>query len=338
MVQSAENGASVSIRMLWPFARLFGQDERGIELLAEHGIALADFGNPDLRLPHATTMSLLERAAKRFDMPTVGLDAATHSEQADFDVLEYAARSMKNFGEAMHVMARYQRLMDSALETSVSTEGDRAFWRTRSREKPMPAAGNDYLIALAIAFSKRNTAIYVPPVEVHLMHPRPSYADVYEKHFETRVLFDAPANTIVMHKSRLACPMLQANPIVAGLFELQVRRIEDRLKEGEGISGRVRDGLAEDLRAGTASMETTARRLGMGVATLRRRLEEEGTTFSDIVDDLRKQLAERHLAVPSATVSEVAFLLGFSDVRAFGRAFRRWTGQSPSEYRAGRLT
>ncbi|HVU04003.1 MAG TPA: AraC family transcriptional regulator ligand-binding domain-containing protein [Polyangiaceae bacterium] len=336
MVQSAENGATVSIRMLWPFARLFGQDERGIELLAEHGVALADFGNPDLRLPHDSTMSLLERAAKRFDMPTIGLDAAKHSEQGDFDVLEYAARSMKNFGEAMHVMARYQRIMDSALDSTLTTNGEHAYWQTRVRGRPMPAAGNDYVVAMAIAFSKRNTAIYVPPVEVQLMHPRPAYASAYEQHLETRVTFDAPENVIVMHKSRLQCPMLQANPIVAGLFELQVRRLDDRLKDSEGIAGRVRDGLAGDLRAGTASMRTSARRLGMGVATLRRRLEDEGTTFSAIVDDLRKQLAERHLTSAGATVSEVAFLLGFSDVRAFGRAFRRWTGQSPSEFRAAR--
>ncbi len=73
----------------------------------------------------------------------------------------------------------------------------------------------------------------------------------------------------------------------------------------------------------------------MGTATLRRRLDED-STFTEIVDDLRREMAVRHLAGAEPTVSEIAFLLGFSDVRAFGRAFRRWTGQSPTEYRSSR--
>jgi AraC-like DNA-binding protein len=82
-------------------------------------------------------------------------------------------------------------------------------------------------------------------------------------------------------------------------------------------------------------MEVTAQRLAMSVATLRRRLEEEHATFSGIVDELRRQLAEGYLRDDQPTVSEVAFLLGFSDVAAFGRAFKRWHGISPTEFRAG---
>ena len=81
-------------------------------------------------------------------------------------------------------------------------------------------------------------------------------------------------------------------------------------------------------------MELMAGRMAMSVPTLRRRLDQEGTTFSDIVDEIRKELAERYLREPSMAVSEVAFLLGFSSESAFHRAFRRWTGIAPSEYRA----
>jgi AraC-like DNA-binding protein len=273
------------------------------------------------------------------DNPLLGLEAADHAEHGDFDVLEYAARSMPSFGEALHVMARYQRLMDEALEVAFTTEGDYASWSQRPGDgSRMPPAGNDYAIGSAIAFSQRNTSVYVPPVELRFMHARPAYAEVYERKFQTRVSFDAPFNTIVMHRSRLDVPMLRTSPAMATAFEAQARRIFDKLRDREGVAGRVREGLVDDLRSGPANMRATARRLGMGVATLRRRLEEEGTTFSDIVDDVRRKLAERHLSVSSPTVSEVAFLLGFSDVRAFGRAFRRWTGQSPTEYRAERLT
>jgi AraC-like DNA-binding protein len=72
----------------------------------------------------------------------------------------------------------------------------------------------------------------------------------------------------------------------------------------------------------------------VSVATLRRRLEEEGTTFTGLVDEVRRDLAERHLSDPHRTISEVAFMLGFAHAPAFHKAFRRWTGATPSERRA----
>jgi AraC-like DNA-binding protein len=249
-------------------------------------------------------------------------------------VLEFAARSAPNFGEAMQIMARYLRIMIESVEYLVTVEGEYATWKMRPLPPVVfPPAANDYAIASSLAFSRRNSTGYKPPIEVRLMHERPEYADEYEKLLETKASFGAPYNMIVIHKSRLDAPMLGANPNTAEAFQLQAQRVLAKLRDREGFSGRVREGLAQELRAGSASMQKTARRLGMGVATLRRRLEQESTTFSEIVDELRKQLAERHLAEVEPTISEVAFLLGFSDVRAFGRAFRRWTGKSPSEYR-----
>jgi AraC-like DNA-binding protein len=190
------------------------------------------------------------------------------------------------------------------------------------------------MISAGIAFSRRNVSVYVPPVEVHLEHPEPSYAAEYERILETKARFNMPSNAIVMRKERLEVPMLRANSDLSAAFEAQARRVLESLKQKEDIVARVREEAAMELRTGPASMKKAARRLGLGIATLRRKLEGEGTTFSEIVDDLRRELAEQHLTHGDLTISEVAFLLGFSDVRAFGRAFRRWTGASPSEYRA----
>jgi AraC-like DNA-binding protein len=96
----------------------------------------------------------------------------------------------------------------------------------------------------------------------------------------------------------------------------------------------VREEVTGLLGMGEVTMRKTARRLGMSVATLRRRLESEGTTFRDIVEDMRKRLAERYLASREPAVSEIAFLLGFADVASFDRAFKRWMGVSPTKYRA----
>jgi len=327
--------ATLSVRLVWPFARLINKDPRGLPILEHAGIELADLGNPETRLPHTTVVSLLEEAVAVFDDPTMGLRAGQLADHGDYDVLEYAARSAPSFGEAMTVMARYMRIMHEAIEVNLAVEGEYAIWRSRVTDGVrQPPAINDHIVSADIAFSRRNVSVYVPPVEVHLMHPEPSYAAEYERILETKARFNMPYNAVVMRKTRLEVPMLRANSDLSAAFEAQARRILESMKQKEDVVARVREEAAVELRTGPVSMKKTARRLGLGVATLRRKLESEDTTFSEIVDHLRRELAEQHLANANLTISEIAFLLGFSDVRAFGRAFRRWTGVSPSEYRA----
>ena len=154
------------------------------------------------------------------------------------------------------------------------------------------------------------------------MHERPSYANEYSR-FEVPVKFGAPYNAIVMRKARLRAPMLRANPDMLFAFEQHAKQLIDRLEARDGIVGRVRESITSQLGMGEVTMRGTARRLAMSVATLRRRLEGEGTTFSHIVEEMRKRLAEQYLTTPQPAVSEIAFLLGFSDVASFDRAFKR---------------
>lgn len=326
--------ATLSVRLVWPFARLINKDPRGLEALTRAGIELSDLGNPDARVPHTAVVRALEEAVALFDDPTMGLRAGQLADYGDYDVLEYAARSAANFGDAMAVMARYMRIMHEAIDVSLAVEGDFAIWRTRVTDGVrQPPAINDNIVSAGCAFSHRNVSVYVPPVEVHLMHPEPAYAAEYERILETKARFNMPYNAVVMRKARLEVAMIRANSDLSAVFEAQARRVLENLKRKEDVAARVREEAAVELRTGPASMKKTAKRLGLGVATLRRKLETEGTTYSEIVDDLRRELAEQHLAHGELTISEVAFLLGFSDVRAFGRAFRRWTSESPSEYR-----
>ena len=330
----SRSAKTLSIRLLWPFVRVWTAE--GNAILVPRGVSVADFGNPETRIAHRVVMETLKLAVERDGDRTLGLRAGEQVEHGDFDVLEYAARSASNFGEALQVMARYMRIMHEAAELTVAIEGDLAVCRHRMTDGvPQPPAANDFVIASSLAFSRRNVSVYERPTEVWLAHDEPSYAAEYDRYFETKVRFGAPCNAILIHKSRLDVPMLRASPEMSGAFEQQARRILEKLQDQDSLAGRVRAEIVAQFQTGSASMQKTARRLGMGVATLRRRLEGEGTTFSSIVDDLRKELAERHLGGPGPTVSEVAFLLGFSDVRAFGRAFRRWTGRSPTEYRSG---
>lgn len=326
---------TLSIRVIWPFARLMGMEPRFNDLRETLGITLEQLANRDTRVSARATMRALAQLVGVLGDPTIGLKAGIQVDQGDFDVLEYAARSTANFGDAMRLMMRYLRVMNDAAEPDLQVHGELAHWTYRPGFNMVyPPATNDFIVASALSFSRRNCVQYVPPIEVHVMHPHTSYAEQYVKYLECPVVFDAPANAVVIHKSRLDQPMQRANPAFAAVFEAEAKRALERLREQDGVTARVREHVASRLGSGDFSMEAIARVMAMGVATLRRRLEEEGTSYSDIVDNLRKELAQRYLQNHETSISEVAFLLGFSDVRAFARAFKRWFGSSPTEYRS----
>jgi AraC-like DNA-binding protein len=283
-------------------------------------------------------MELLEAITAVKGNTTVGLRAGAQTDAGDLNVLEYVARSVPTIGEAMMRLAKYMPIMNEALDVRVEMQGAHALLKIGVVDgSKMPAAANDFIVAASAAFARRNSSVFVPAVEIWLAHEEPPYADEYLRYLGAPVKFGAPENVLVMQASRIDVPMLRPNPALARAFEREADRILQQLAERDRWAARVRERLAEELRLGPPSMRRIAQRLGMASATLRRRLEDEGVTFSQIVGDTRRQIAEQHLAIPGASVTEVAFALGYADVRTFARAFRRWTGQAPSDYRATRV-
>lgn len=303
--------------------------------LARFGVHAAEFANPDTRIPYRVAIELLTETILASNDPAIGLKAGLQIEAGDFDVVESAARSAPRLREAILCIARYFRLMNEAGELTLEESGEYASWcyRTTGEAQQHPAL-NDFVIAAALTFARRTVSMWEPPLEVCVPHARPSYGDEYEKIFSAPIRFGAGYSGFTIRRDRLEVPMLGANPRVAAAFELHARQLLEKLRSTEGIAGRVRESVATQLGTGEVSMQATARRLAMSVATLRRRLEEEGTTYSDILDELRKKLAERYVRDQGSAIGEVAFLLGFSNVTAFHRAFKRWTGVAPTEYRA----
>jgi AraC-like DNA-binding protein len=328
-----ERDTTLSIRLLWPFTRVLGSDPRGRELLARTGLP-SMFSDPDARVSHFAAMQMLETLAEEVAEPGFGLRAGAQMDPADFDVVEHVARAMSTLGEAMNAMARYIRILHDAAEITITpVSGDLVEWRYRVTDGVrQPAAASEFCVAAALGFSYRNTATYEAPVEVRFIHDPPSHAADYAR-LCNKVTFNARETAIVIRRERLEVPLLRASRPLSSVFAGHAQRLLDELRHRESVSGRVRAEVASQLRKGAVSMQAVARRLAMSAATLRRRLEAEGSTFSDIVDQLRRDLAVQYLCEPGTGISEAAFLLGFSSVTAFTRAFRRWKGVSPTEYR-----
>jgi AraC-like DNA-binding protein len=333
--------ALLSIRLLWPFVRVVSGDPELAETLALLELGAGEFVNAETRIPHRVVMALLTALVHRTGDRSIGLRAGASVERGDFAALEYAASSCANLREAILCVSRYMCLLNEAAEIGMTERGDRAIWRYRTTDGiPQPPEANDFVIASAITFARMYadvpdaSDVPGPLIEVHLTHAEATDPAGYARIFATEVKLGMPENACVFDRSSLEAPMRSANAKFHVAFEAHARELAERLRGRQGVASRVREVVLAQLRSGNFSMASVARSLGLSVATLRRRLEAEGTSHSEILDRVRYDLAKAYLSDPSLSIREIAFLLGYSHAKGFYNAFKRWTdGASPAEYR-----
>ncbi|HHC29457.1 MAG TPA: helix-turn-helix domain-containing protein, partial [Rhodobacterales bacterium] len=170
-------------------------------------------------------------------------------------------------------------------------------------------------------------------LEVEVTYPRPAHAAAYTEIWRAPVRFDAPRNAIHIAPHWLRADTEPEHDYVFGIFTDHADALLARLETDETIRAKVEARILPELHTGTMSMDKVARDLGMSRQTLYRRLQEEGLTFAEVHDDLRARMARDYLSARKVSVNETAYLLGFSEASSFVRAFKRWTGQSPTAFR-----
>jgi AraC-like DNA-binding protein len=167
------------------------------------------------------------------------------------------------------------------------------------------------------------------PQRVVFGHPRPRDTAEHARIFDCPVSFGGDEHLrLEFDAGDLERPVPGADRSLLPIVEQHLDKLLERLS-GASLVQDVRTALAEMLCDGSPNLRAVAKRLGMSVRTLQRRLEEHDVVFRDLVQEVRRELAERYLAERDANLTEVAFLLGYSELSSFDRAFRRWTGSTP---------
>jgi AraC-like DNA-binding protein len=172
-------------------------------------------------------------------------------------------------------------------------------------------------------------------VEVQLAHPAPPHVSEHARVFRAPVSFGCATNAVVIEREFVERQVPAADE---RLYPVLRRYLDGVLKEmppEEGLLAAVRRIVGELMRDGDPTLVQVARKLDMGPRTLQRRLKEDRVDFRALVDDTRRRFALNYLRDRKHTLTEIAYLLGYSEVSAFNRAFRRWTGATPSDYRRG---
>jgi AraC-like DNA-binding protein len=268
--------------------------------------------------------------------PAIGLYLGTRQLPELFGVVGVTVMTSPTFGVAIRRMGRYNQLV-WANRYEVETVGALARVRVVSlgADRPYSRAKIDLELASILTIGRQLTRVRIEAQELGLRGPPPSYRARYQEVFGCPVLFDQPDDVLTFRASDLALPLVSANDEVAGLVEASVEAALSDMSEAQGAAARVRAALGQLLRGDIPEMVEVARQLGMSDRTLQRRLLDEGTSYSRLLDEVRRELACRYLTSARVGLSEIAYLLGFANPNSFFRAFKRWTGTTPDAYRHG---
>jgi AraC-like DNA-binding protein len=299
----------------------------------QQGLAPLERQDPDTRIPIAQAHELLEQSVALLRDPDLGLKAGRRMELGDTGALDFALHSAATVGAAVQVATRYIALVNDGAEVRLELRHGRAELSFRSHVV-MPRAAADFMIGGCFQAHRASWLGTLAGLEVWFAHAAPASRDEYARSFPGAVLrFSAPWNGFVFDAAELDRALPTADARLHTVVTRMAERLLAELPRAHSFTDEVRRVLASELCHGNPDVVHVARAMHMSARTLGRRLNDEGTTFRELRDELRRQLALSYVANPEVGLCEVAFLLGFSDVAVFHRAFRRWTGTTPLQHR-----
>lgn len=304
-------------------------------ILAAVGIAREDLLVAGARVPHEQAMKLWSEAVVATGDPQIGLHVARQVDDGVMDLIEYLARCSRTLGEAFDRTRTYFGLLHDQVRFRFEREGEHA---TLQNEVPpglsVAPAYSENALASTIVMIRRMTESEVPVVAAYFRHEPPEHSDAYREIFGERVIFRAPIDALVIPAECLDAKLIHADPALAAILE---RHVQMLIATAPPVSLRARIAqlIGNDLEGHTPAAEDIAQRFHMSARTLRRLLREEGCNFRDILAEVQRERAFRFLCDPAVSIGEVSYRTGFSDPNAFHRAFKRWTGRTPGEFRAG---
>jgi len=303
------------------------------QLLASAGLAAADLTCADAQLNTQQFNTLVNEAKQQTGQPALCLYFGEHLTLTSHGVLGYALMSCRNIQQALDLLIKYHRLLLNDISLSVTQGKEQVVLEYDHRRPSLIGHSEDCELFFAGLISSIKHLLHRPDFtcEVYLDYPAPSYVARYHELLGPAIYFDSGHCQVSFSAHWLELQPVFANPVMLTLYEQQCEQLLQRMEQGAGLEEKVRQYLVSSRNF--ASLQQTAEHFNMSQRTFRRRLDEEGSAFQDILDKVRQQLAEAYLSDSSLSIQHTAELLGFHDVSNFRRAFIRWTGLSPTQYK-----
>ncbi|WP_191621326.1 AraC family transcriptional regulator [Marinihelvus fidelis] len=289
---------------------------------------------PGTRVAYDAIDRARAHAARDTGDPDFGLRTAALVHPSHIGALGYAVLASSSLLNSFQRMHRFIRVVNDDSHFDIEDRGN-TFVVSLSVNKPSANARvrDDGMMAYAVALSRLNAGPETNPSHVSFSLDRPADIQAYDALFRCPVHFGSEHNEIGFSKKDAERQLPSANPVLAQMHDrIVIRRLASL--DRDNIPNRARAAIMAQLPSGHISDETVASALNMTSRTLNRKLKVEGLSFRSILQDVRQDLARQYIEDASLTLTEITFLLGFSEMSSFSRAFKNWTGQSPSAARA----
>ena len=307
-------------------------------IIASVGLTRPAFSNPEGFIPFVLYARILEEAARSTDDDCFGLHWGASCDPRCIGPLAYVVLNSPTIGTALDNTARYNRVHNEASLWFCTEEGSRCFirqslqrlgaeWPGRCRQS------SEGILAGVLGILRMMAGSRWGPREVQFAHQPPRLASEHIRIFGAPVSFGHETNALIVDREFLDRQVPAADPFLYPTLKRYLDQVLEEMPREDDLMTATRKAVAESMRDGDCLLAVVAKRLAMSPRTLQRSLKDYGTDFKALVDDTRRRFSLNYLKDANHTLTEVAFLLGYSEVSAFNRAFKRWIGSTPMEHR-----
>ncbi len=305
------------------------------EIFRASGLKRAHLLNPDDRIPVEQYVKLGNMAPKLTNTPEIGLVLGQRSSFEDMGIVFLLGMNCPTVRDSLVHTKQYSNLGNEAVKEGFEEGDELAEWSEQ-------CVSFSYMSSTLVEFScVQKLRIFrtvvgedFRPVQFKFQCSDPPYIDKYREVFQAPLLFDQEKSSLVFKKAYLDFPNPNPHPYLRDVLSARIRILNKELEENRLFKDRVRNIIIQHLHTGTVTREAVAGLLNVSSQTAYRKLKEENVSYTTLLDETQKQLAQEYLKEASVPINEISFLLGFSEASAFHRAFKRWFGKTPGQYRS----
>ena len=305
-------------------------------VLKEVGLQRADLANPEGRLPYASAVRLIERAAILAGDASYGLHLAASLDAREYGLLGFLALNSPTLMDAMINVQRFYKILREDGQFEIERPDGEVALRLRESDPALRGLRHnvDFTIGMIVRGCRELTRQAICPVRVEFMHAEPTEQLEYADILGCPVKFQAEWTSLIYDEETTRLPVQGANAKLLPVLELACQKVVGPpTAAGQDLVREVRQLIIERLPTGSANFDAIAEVLKMSSKTLERRLGERGQSFSALLDATRYETVKHYLEETDMRLSQVAYMAGYTDPATLVRAFKRWTGDTPMQFR-----
>lgn len=330
-LMNEHRNTTITVRMVLKACEAVGVDTD--ELLSIAGITREMANDPDAEVPFDTMRTFWKNAYRMSKDPHLALHAAEMVEIGDYKCLDYltihaptVARSMENF-------CRYMALINTWIGWEVDSSDEGVALRMVPNAGVIPPMTYEFVFCIYIRRIRQILDQNWNAKMIRFPFPEPEDSSIHQNFFNTDIEYDSTKGELLISHACWEKPIPGGDEQLLKVLDEHARLLLESRPLPDDFIAQVKQAIVREMHGGDALRDTIANRLGMSARTLQRRLDEVGIVFTELLDEVRTELAKNKLKGSDLSLAEIGLLLGFSEQSSFTRAFKRWTGKTPREFR-----